>query len=116
MAGLSGYCSDCGAVLPPPGAAPRIICGRCGHSTDIREYEGKIIRSTLNFNNPEVLAAALNMNLGSGELGGPVVDRKCQRCGHEGMEYHTRQTRSADEGQTVFYTCTNCRYQEKEDS
>nr|DBA31458.1 TPA: hypothetical protein GDO54_007304 [Pyxicephalus adspersus] len=44
------------------------------------------------------------------------IDRRCSRCGHEKMVYYTRQMRSADEGQTVFYTCVQCRFQEKEDS
>lgn len=41
---------------------------------------------------------------------GPVVDRRCQKCGNEKMSYATLQLRSADEGQTVFYTCTKCGY------
>lgn len=47
---------------------------------------------------------------------GPVVERKCPRCGNEKMSYATLQLRSADEGQTVFYTCTKCKYKESENS
>lgn len=39
-----------------------------------------------------------------------TVDEACPKCGNQGMEYYTMQLRSADEGQTVFYECTKCRY------
>lgn len=41
---------------------------------------------------------------------GPVVERKCAKCGYDRMSYATLQLRSADEGQTVFYTCIKCKY------
>lgn len=50
------------------------------------------------------------------EEAGPVVDRKCPRCENEKMSYVTLQLRSADEGQTVFYTCTRCNFKESENS
>ena len=47
---------------------------------------------------------------------GPMCDRKCSQCDHEGMTYTARQLRGADEGQTIFYLCPNCRFQENENS
>lgn len=43
------------------------------------------------------------------EEDGPVVERKCPKCGNDRMSYATIQLRSADEGQTVFFTCTKCK-------
>lgn len=47
---------------------------------------------------------------------GPVVDRVCKKCGNTKMSYATLQLRSADEGQTVFFTCTKCNFKESENS
>lgn len=40
---------------------------------------------------------------------GPIVERICPKCKNDKMSYATLQLRSADEGQTVFYTCTKCK-------
>uniref|UniRef100_A0A4W5MHY9 DNA-directed RNA polymerase I subunit RPA12 n=1 Tax=Hucho hucho TaxID=62062 RepID=A0A4W5MHY9_9TELE len=78
------------------------------------EFSGQEIRSSVVFNPLEGSSVAVEDE--DSELKGAVIDRRCSRCNKEGMVYHTRQMRSADEGQTVFFTCIHCRYQEKEDS
>ncbi|KAG4931155.1 hypothetical protein JHK84_048149 [Glycine max] len=35
------------------------------------------------------------------------VSKKCEKCGHGEATYYTIQMRSADKGQTTFYTCTS---------
>lgn len=37
------------------------------------------------------------------------VEHTCPKCNHNLASYTTQQTRSADEGQTVFYTCLKCK-------
>ncbi|KAK1327569.1 hypothetical protein QTO34_013071, partial [Cnephaeus nilssonii] len=101
------FCPDCGSVLPLPGTRDAVTCARCGFSVHVRDFEGKVVRTAVVFHQP---GSAVPVSTEDGpELQGPVVDRRCARCGHEGMAYRTRQMRSADEGQTVFYTCLRCR-------
>ncbi|KAF7259063.1 hypothetical protein EG68_02948 [Paragonimus skrjabini miyazakii] len=47
---------------------------------------------------------------------GPSVRKECSYCGNDRMTYVTLQTRSADEGQTVIYTCTQCLKKEVENT
>jgi DNA-directed RNA polymerase I subunit RPA12 len=50
------------------------------------------------------------------EAEGPVVDRQCPKCPSKKMSYACLQLRSADEGQTVFFTCVKCNFKESENS
>ncbi|XP_041371076.1 DNA-directed RNA polymerase I subunit RPA12-like [Gigantopelta aegis] len=105
------FCANCGTVLPLPGTEDVVTCKKCGFQIDVAEFDGVEIHSKISFNKPETKIANVEE---TDDLTGPTVDRKCSTCGNEGMVYTTRQTRSADEGQTIFYTCTNCRFQEIE--
>ncbi|KAG9489782.1 DNA-directed RNA polymerase I subunit RPA12 [Eleutherodactylus coqui] len=111
----SDYCSDCGSVLPPPGVSETVTCLACGQCTAVTEFLGKCVQKSVVFNKLDARLLS-DEDDEAGALKGPLIDRRCSRCGCEKMVYHTRQMRSADEGQTVFYTCVQCRFQEKEDS
>ena len=37
-----------------------------------------------------------------------TVGIKCKTCGSDNIYSESRQTRSADEAMTIFYTCLNC--------
>ena len=73
----------------------------------------QVIKYTVSFNSADTFG---KKKKGSGEADGPIVDRKCPKCGHDQMSYATAQLRSADEGQTVFFTCLKCKYKESENS
>ncbi|CAG0919895.1 unnamed protein product, partial [Notodromas monacha] len=49
-----------------------------------------------------------------GNADGPLADRTCPKCQNPSMSFATLQLRSADEGQTVFYTCPKCKHREFE--
>uniref|UniRef100_A0A131XIQ1 DNA-directed RNA polymerase subunit n=1 Tax=Hyalomma excavatum TaxID=257692 RepID=A0A131XIQ1_9ACAR len=109
------FCKRCGTVLPLPGYEDLVVCKLCGARIDVRNFHGLKTFSRMVFNDRKV--ALKKAAAGSAaKPAGPLVDRKCSRCGHEGMTYATLQTRSADEGQTIFYSCPECLFQETENS
>lgn len=46
------------------------------------------------------------------QVKGAKINIPCPSCGKNEMVYNTAQLRSADEGQTVFYSCEACGYKE----
>ncbi|KAL0961785.1 hypothetical protein UPYG_G00331710 [Umbra pygmaea] len=114
FSGDPNFCPECGNVLPLPVLHDTITCPRCDFTIPVLEFSSQKVTSTVIFNPLEL--STLTVEDDDSELKGAVIDRRCSRCNKEGMVYHTRQMRSADEGQTVFFTCIHCRYQEKEDS
>lgn len=108
------FCPECGTVLPLPGLQDLVSCKKCQYQIKVEEFDRIEIHSRIVFNEPDMKESEEAEITRGSELTGPTADKKCTQCGNDGMVYSTMQTRSADEGQTVFYTCPNCRHQEIE--
>lgn len=116
--GDPNFCNGCGTILPLPDQSDFMKCKGCGATVDISSIEGVEIHSYKNYNQDKLKSAEelsrLKVIKDEVEDKGLTVKRTCGKCGHKKMTYVTRQTRSADEGQTVFYTCLQCNFTEQE--
>jgi DNA-directed RNA polymerase I subunit RPA12 len=69
-------------------------------------FSGLEYHYVIQFNSPNAYGGS---KLKADSADGCVVERKCPNCKNDKMSYVTLQLRSADEGQTVFYTCIRCK-------
>lgn len=113
------FCSVCGSILPLPVTGSDVLsCKLCSTSISVDSLEGIVIHSFKKFNQHKLKSSDEMERMKEMEESatnhGPVVKRECSKCHHKKMTYTTRQTRSADEGQTVFFTCIKCNFTETE--
>ncbi|XP_054163996.1 DNA-directed RNA polymerase I subunit RPA12-like [Oppia nitens] len=111
------FCHICGTILPLPlsiDIKDQMTCLVCNHTVDVNQFNGITSTTRITFNTRHLIHKSSHTSQDKAE--GPVIERKCQKCGHEKQTFATLQTRSADEGQTVFYTCLKCGAQENENS
>ncbi|CAG2165829.1 unnamed protein product [Oppiella nova] len=116
---VTEFCEKCGSILPLPlsmDVVKEIRCHACEHVVDAKRFHGVAATTRIVFNTKSLINKGSTEATRGSQSQGPVVERKCQKCGHERQTFATLQTRSADEGQTVFYTCLNCGAQENENS
>ncbi|CAH8578049.1 unnamed protein product [Schistosoma rodhaini] len=74
----------------------------------------KILRSEIALK--QALESQFENSTSQSTFDGPSIRKECAYCGNDRMTYVTLQTRSADEGQTVIYTCTQCSKKEIENT
>lgn len=110
------FCPQCGAILPTLGPTGGLLCPVCKHEADIEVFQEAQVKYSVHFNTRSDYKEESKLKANRSRTEGPVVERRCPRCGCDTMSYASLQLRSADEGQTVFYTCTKCQFKETENS
>ncbi|XP_015595113.1 DNA-directed RNA polymerase I subunit RPA12 [Cephus cinctus] len=111
-----GFCPDCGSILPLLGDQGGVTCYSCRRTWNAEVFGDMAISYNIHFNDLNAYSTSMQKDDEDDEADGPVVDRRCPQCQNDKMSYATLQLRSADEGQTVFYTCTKCKFKETENS
>ncbi|OVA19599.1 zinc finger protein [Macleaya cordata] len=109
------FCDICGTLLSL-GSLTHAECHLCGFKRNIKEIAEKEtcytvtaedIRRELRIEPFVILDGTTN---DEGQVQRAVVNEACPKCRNPQLEYYTKQLRSADEGQTVFYECPKCRH------
>lgn len=112
------FCPGCGALLPPLPPTGPLRCLSCQKTVPLDKFEEVESHFTVIFNKRKNVETKKKKKGHDQEVEeeGPTVERTCPKCGCEKMSYAALQLRSADEGQTVFFTCVQCKYKESENS
>ncbi|KDQ17520.1 hypothetical protein BOTBODRAFT_53117 [Botryobasidium botryosum FD-172 SS1] len=104
------FCPDCGTLLSLPGDEETIKCEQCGHLEPVSSYENFEVTTR---SHPDAFPSALRQKRTTQTKAHASVDigtksqEACPKCGHPESFYFEKQTRGADEGSTIFYTCAN---------
>ncbi|MBR1611644.1 MAG: transcription factor S [Methanobrevibacter sp.] len=98
------FCPECGAMMLPNNGV--LKCNKCGYSNELNvnaQYE-----VSKEINAEETVKYVEDIDMGEG------VTEICPKCGHDKATYELKQTRSADEAPTRFFTCKKCKHKWRE--
>ncbi|KFH47165.1 DNA-directed RNA polymerase I subunit-like protein [Hapsidospora chrysogenum ATCC 11550] len=103
------FCADCGNLLPIS-QTEQAGCECCGSVN-----QNKLLESVSN-SSTNTFPSELRDRRGVVKRAKPAhsadtwstIDVKCPKCHANKVRYTTLQLRSADEGSTVFYSCSEC--------
>ncbi|KAG8928272.1 DNA-directed RNA polymerase I core subunit rpa12 [Tulasnella sp. 419] len=105
------FCPDCGTLLDIPTDDDNVKCEQCGHLEPASSFENIEVTTR---SHPDAFPSALRdaRKIQTQQHDTNVVqteeDETCPKCQHPRALAKAMQTRSADEGATIFYTCLGC--------
>jgi DNA-directed RNA polymerase subunit M len=93
------FCPKCGGLLLPKKG--KFTCVKCKHVK--KEMEDTKISESIK-EDKEVVVVDKEHDPS------PVIDAKCNKCGHGKAKFWTVQTRASDEPETKFLKCEKCKH------
>jgi DNA-directed RNA polymerase I subunit RPA12 len=109
------FCSTCGSFLEMPLVENEISCPRCRNSTPLAELRLEHFREEKIFSRRKPWIQEYYDGLPKEALAEakdePTIEQQCgnKDCDSNLCFYTSRQMRSADEGETIFYQCVKCK-------
>jgi DNA-directed RNA polymerase subunit M len=94
------FCPKCGAMLVQK--KKNLGCPRCNYASN---HKGTL-KTSEKIDERKEIAVISNKDL---EVN-PIVEQKCEKCGHKKSYFWTLQTRSSDEAETKFFKCVKCEH------
>ena len=109
------FCVDCGQLLDFELINNfSVKCQKCGGETPLDAIKNHYIESNETFEFSKLWMNKLKHTEDKlreeQKNKKAVIEETCPKCGYGKMYYYVLQTRSADEGSTVFYECIKCHY------
>ncbi|MEM3675794.1 MAG: transcription factor S [Thermoplasmataceae archaeon] len=99
------FCPKCGSLMSPNGG--KMVCSHCGYTiSNSKSGSTKIVNRSAPKEVIMIKEEKMTEPLDS--------DAVCPKCHEKGAYYLLKQTRSADEPETKFYTCASCGYRWRE--
>lgn len=95
------FCPECGAMMLPNDGV--LKCNSCGYSNELSDNDEYAVSK-------KVEAKETVKVLGEDVDVRPTTTETCPECGNDKAYYELKQTRSADEAPTRFFTCTECKH------
>ena len=94
------FCPECGTMLFPKDN--KLTC-KCGFEKDLSDANEYSVEEKIEVKETVKVVEDIDKFK-------PSTDSICPKCGNKRAYYEIKQTRSADEAETRFFTCTECKY------
>ncbi|KAJ3404761.1 DNA-directed RNA polymerase I core subunit rpa12 [Chytriomyces hyalinus] len=113
------FCPDCGSLLDPPTTSETAVqCHLCSCLLPSAAFDSLEVVTQSSVTAFTTRPMPKKKNTGDEDSmahlrDGATIKERCPKCDAPEMVFHTAQLRSADEGQTVFYSCVKCGFKEK---
>jgi DNA-directed RNA polymerase I subunit RPA12 len=109
------FCVECGEMLDfEVISSNNVRCQQCGGETSLDNIKNHYIETVDKYDTSKTWMNKLKNSEDKlhdkQKLKRTIINEACPNCDNNQMYYFTMQTRSADEGSTVYYECTKCHY------
>tara|TARA_Y100000310_G_scaffold335194_1_gene416642 strand:- start:5680 stop:6000 length:321 start_codon:yes stop_codon:yes gene_type:complete len=99
------FCPKCGSIMLPKKEGKKTIAKcSCGYSA--KDNDSLTVKEEVTGVKKKIEVIEKDHTLDAL----PIIDAKCDQCNHEKAHFWTVQTRAADEPETKFLKCVECKH------